>query len=65
MAAMIEKASEIFRLFSEDYRSYSQEEMSLQEYLLAFSIMAAIPRQAELPTATPNNQPITGSQVPI
>jgi serine protein kinase len=35
MAAMIEKASEIFRLFSEDYRSYSQEEMSLQEYLLA------------------------------
>jgi len=32
---MIEKAGEIFRLFSEDYRSYSQEEMSLQEYLLA------------------------------
>lgn len=32
---MTEKAGEIFRLFSEDYRSYSQEEMSLQEYLLA------------------------------
>ena len=35
MAAMMEKDSEIFRLFSEDYRSYSQEEISLQEYLLA------------------------------
>jgi len=35
MAAMIERDSEVFRLFSEDYRSYSQEEMSLQEYLLA------------------------------
>ncbi|MGO4172774.1 PrkA family serine protein kinase [Bosea sp. TAF32] len=32
---MIERDSEVFRLFSEDYRSYSQEEMSLQEYLLA------------------------------
>ena len=32
---MMEKDSEIFRLFSEDYRSYSQEEISLQEYLLA------------------------------
>lgn len=32
---MTEKASELFRIFSEDYRSYSQEEMSLQEYLLA------------------------------
>ncbi len=35
MAAMIERDSEVFRLFSEDYRSFSQEEMSLQEYLLA------------------------------
>ncbi len=35
MAAMTERESEVFRLFSEDYRSYSQEEMSLQEYLLA------------------------------
>ncbi|MDX3808767.1 PrkA family serine protein kinase [Bosea thiooxidans] len=32
---MIERDSEVFRLFSEDYRSFSQEEMSLQEYLLA------------------------------
>ncbi len=32
---MTDKASELFRIFSEDYRSYSQEEMSLQEYLLA------------------------------
>ena len=32
---MTERESEVFRLFSEDYRSYSQEEMSLQEYLLA------------------------------
>lgn len=35
MATMIERDSEVFRLFSEDYRNYSQEEMSLQEYLLA------------------------------
>ena len=32
---MTERDGEVFRLFSEDYRSYSQEEMSLQEYLLA------------------------------
>ena len=32
---MIQRDSEVFRLFSEDYRNYSQEEMSLQEYLLA------------------------------
>ena len=31
----MERDGEVFRLFSEDYRSYSQEEMSLQEYLLA------------------------------
>ena len=30
----MERDGEVFRLFSEDYRSYSQEEMSLQEYLL-------------------------------
>ncbi|MGX5733308.1 PrkA family serine protein kinase [Bosea thiooxidans] len=32
---MIERDNDVFRLFSDDYRSYSQEEMSLQEYLLA------------------------------
>jgi serine protein kinase len=35
MAAMTDKISDIFRLFSEEYSIYSQEEMSLQEYLLA------------------------------
>jgi serine protein kinase len=34
MAAMTDKISDIFRLFSEEYSIYSQEEMSLQEYLL-------------------------------
>ncbi|MGO4676992.1 PrkA family serine protein kinase [Bosea sp. 2YAB26] len=32
---MIERDGDVFRLFSEDYRSFSQEEMSLREYLLA------------------------------
>lgn len=31
---MTDKTGEIFRLFIDDYSSYSQEEMSLQEYLL-------------------------------
>jgi serine protein kinase len=32
---MTNRDSDVFRLFSEDYRSSSQEDMSLQEYLLA------------------------------